>query len=53
MDVRVGYFSDPEGLEGLAHFLGNYSILFCSTSSLFQDVVILSIAVYVVICMLV
>ncbi|KAF3442698.1 hypothetical protein FNV43_RR16615 [Rhamnella rubrinervis] len=21
MDVRVGYFSDPEGLEGLAHFL--------------------------------
>lgn len=22
MDVRVGSFSDPEGLEGLAHFLG-------------------------------
>lgn len=23
MDVGVGSFSDPEGLEGLAHFLGN------------------------------
>lgn len=22
MDVRVGNFSDPDGLEGLAHFLG-------------------------------
>lgn len=22
MDVSVGAFSDPEGLEGLAHFLG-------------------------------
>lgn len=27
MDVRVGSFSDPEGLEGLAHFLGK-SFLF-------------------------
>ena len=23
MDVGVGNYSDPEGLEGLAHFLGN------------------------------
>ncbi|KAJ6821787.1 insulin-degrading enzyme-like 1, peroxisomal [Iris pallida] len=22
MNVSVGYFSDPDGLEGLAHFLG-------------------------------
>lgn len=22
MEVEVGSFSDPEGLEGLAHFLG-------------------------------
>lgn len=29
MDVSVGSFSDPDGLEGLAHFLGNlYSFLF-------------------------
>lgn len=25
MDVGVGYFSDPAGLEGLAHFLGIFS----------------------------
>lgn len=24
MDVSVGSFSDPDGLEGLAHFLGNF-----------------------------
>ncbi|KAG0475672.1 hypothetical protein HPP92_015358 [Vanilla planifolia] len=24
MDVSVGYFSDPEGVEGLAHFLGRH-----------------------------
>jgi hypothetical protein len=23
MNVSVGYFSDPDGLEGLAHFLGS------------------------------
>lgn len=22
MDVPVGYYNDPKGLEGLAHFLG-------------------------------
>ena len=25
MDVEVGSFSDPEGLEGLAHFLGDFT----------------------------
>jgi hypothetical protein len=25
MEVEVGSFSDPEGLEGLAHFLGEFS----------------------------
>jgi hypothetical protein len=24
MEVEVGSFSDPEGLEGLAHFLGEF-----------------------------
>jgi hypothetical protein len=24
MEVGVGSFSDPEGLEGLAHFLGQF-----------------------------
>jgi predicted Zn-dependent peptidase len=27
MVVNVGSFSDPEGLEGLAHFLGAYAFL--------------------------
>lgn len=27
MDVGVGSFSDPEGLEGLAHFLGELCVL--------------------------
>lgn len=27
MNVCVGAFSDPEGLEGLAHFLGMISLL--------------------------
>ncbi len=27
MDVGVGSFSDPEGLEGLAHFLGEFCVL--------------------------
>lgn len=26
MDVGVGYFSDPAGLEGLAHFLGIFAL---------------------------
>lgn len=25
MEVEVGSFSDPEGLEGLAHFLGQFT----------------------------
>jgi hypothetical protein len=25
MEVEVGSFSDPEGLEGLAHFLGEFT----------------------------
>lgn len=24
MNVSIGYFCDPEGLEGLAHFLGKW-----------------------------
>lgn len=24
MDVGVGHYSDPPGIEGLAHFLGTY-----------------------------
>lgn len=28
MEVEVGSFSDPEGLEGLAHFLGEFRLLF-------------------------
>jgi hypothetical protein len=27
MEVGVGSFSDPEGLEGLAHFLGQFTSL--------------------------
>lgn len=27
MNVSVGYFCDPEGLEGLAHFLGEFFLL--------------------------
>ncbi|XP_059462216.1 insulin-degrading enzyme-like 1, peroxisomal [Corylus avellana] len=27
MDVGVGSFSDPKGLEGLAHFLGEFCVL--------------------------
>ena len=30
MEVGVGSFSDPEGLEGLAHFLGEFTSLFLS-----------------------
>ena len=30
MDVNVGYFSDPDGLEGLAHFLGQSICKFLS-----------------------
>lgn len=26
MDVRVGSFSEPEGIEGLAHFLGEFYV---------------------------
>lgn len=29
MDVSVGSFSDPEGLEGLAHFLGEFDCNAC------------------------
>lgn len=32
MNVGVGYFCDPEGLEGLAHFLGIY-LLICYSDS--------------------
>jgi len=28
MEVEVGSFSDPEGLEGLAHFLGEFTSYF-------------------------
>lgn len=28
MDVGVGSFSDPQGLEGLAHFLGEHFVPF-------------------------
>lgn len=28
MDVGIGSFSDPEGLEGLAHFLGTWILAF-------------------------
>jgi len=28
MNVSVGSFTDPEGLEGLAHFLGTLYLLF-------------------------
>jgi hypothetical protein len=27
MNVSVGYFCDPDGLAGLAHFLGECSVL--------------------------
>lgn len=30
MEVGVGSFSDPEGLEGLAHFLGQSTVRFRS-----------------------
>jgi hypothetical protein len=30
MEVGVGSFSDPEGLEGLAHFLGQSTVRFLS-----------------------
>jgi insulysin len=29
MNVSVGYFCDPDGLEGLAHFLGQCSVSSC------------------------
>jgi hypothetical protein len=29
MNVSVGYFCDPEGLPGLAHFLGELPVLTC------------------------
>nr|CAB3458371.1 unnamed protein product [Digitaria exilis] len=29
MNVSVGYFCDPDGLEGLAHFLGQCSVPAC------------------------
>lgn len=28
MDVRIGSFCDPDGLEGLAHFLGENKCLY-------------------------
>lgn len=42
MDVGVGSFSDPEGLEGLAHFLGK----FYYTSSDLDSLLILNILFY-------
>jgi len=36
MEVEVGSFSDPEGLEGLAHLLGEFTAsLLLLVSSLF------------------
>jgi hypothetical protein len=33
MNVSVGYFCDPDGLEGLAHFLGQFSVSACYFAS--------------------
>jgi len=33
MSVSVGYFCDPDGLEGLAHFLGQCSVSACCIST--------------------
>lgn len=38
MDVRVGSFCDPEGLEGLAHFLGEcFVLLLCVVQSFSEE----------------
>lgn len=37
MDVRVGSFSDPVGLEGLAHFLGKKYQFFTGISYFFGN----------------
>lgn len=48
MNVAVGYYCDPDGLEGLAHFLGT-SLVVSFLQVLFVDVKISSAGIYILI----
>jgi len=53
MDVHVGSFSDPDGLQGLAHFLGNYDSLNYRTAKLFiHDGLRAGVMIFIMIAMI-